>query len=305
MCRFAGVIAWIVFLCIASACGERMTPIGGQWFIETLPKLPETGPEPRNLMRETGGKMVKVDEFIEAFHHYEPDCVVYQTARSSHQIFAVCDDRTPVRVATSIVSRWQFRPDGLHRAAEPQLVRGELVATTEFIPADDLRRAASQQPPFRTDWTSSPPASASIDPVRQQTPMSVDARGAEGQTPLIRAVASGRADLVDQLIAAGADVNARSDSGATALMIASGTGQTGIVERLLHAGANPNIQDAMGRTALMDAAGVGGTEIVRILIAAGADASLQDSEGRTARQQISSHSRNVELLQLLEQAERR
>lgn len=267
--------------------------------------LPEAGVKPRNLLREIDGEMVVVDGFVEKLQFYEPDCVVYQTARQSHNVFAVCGERTPILVASSMVSGWKFRQDGLHRSAEPELVDGRLVVKTEFVPVDDLRRAALRQPPFRLEWTASAPGVAeSLSPIQRAQQVDVDVRGAAGQTPLIRAVANHRTEAVGDLLRAGADVNATADNGGTALMIASSTGQTAVVKRLLDSGADPNLQDKYSRTALMDAAGMGETEIARMLIAAGADATLRDAQGRTARQLVANHSGNPELLELLRRAEK-
>ena len=63
-----------------------------------------------------------------------------------------------------------------------------------------------------------------------------DAAGG-GWTPLMIAMLYGRADVVEALLAGGANVNARSPSGWTALKEAHFRGYREIAERLVRAGA--------------------------------------------------------------------
>ena len=72
-----------------------------------------------------------------------------------------------------------------------------------------------------------------------------------GSTALIDAVMSNRADIVKELIKAGAELNTKSKDGQTALVIAVGAGEENIVEALLKAGADPDISDSMGTSARM------------------------------------------------------
>jgi hypothetical protein len=276
-----------------------METIGGKWFLQDEPQMPEAGPRPRNLVRESGAGRVVVDRWVQKYRFYEPDCVVYQTA-DAHHVFAVCGDRTPVDIASSAAQQWAFDPDGLTRAGEPDLVNGRVVESVELVPIGDILRLAEQQPPFQSD---AKPAVASstepaIEPVRRERPIDANAVRPDGNTPLIHAVIRRRPDLVDALLSAGADPNGKSQSGATPLMIASGRGNLPLVDRLLSAKANVDLQDNAGATALMYAAGAGETEIVRRLRAHGADPALRDTEGLTARERVSG-SRNNELLELL------
>ncbi len=63
----------------------------------------------------------------------------------------------------------------------------------------------------------------------------------DGTTPLHRAVAEDRADIVKALIAAGANVNAKNHYGVTPLVIALSNGNGATASLLLKAGANPRV----------------------------------------------------------------
>jgi len=62
-------------------------------------------------------------------------------------------------------------------------------------------------------------------------------------TALHYASFAGHADLIDDLLTAGADVNARSTNGSTVVMMAAREGHAAIAKRLLDAGANPAIKN--------------------------------------------------------------
>jgi Ankyrin repeats (3 copies)/Ankyrin repeats (many copies) len=109
--------------------------------------------------------------------------------------------------------------------------------------------------------------------------------------PLYYASLLGILEIVERLLAAGADVNAAAAHyGRTALQAASRGGHLQIVERLLAAGADVNAATArFGRTALQAASGYGHLEIVERLLAAGADANAAAANygGQTALQAAS------------------
>jgi hypothetical protein len=71
--------------------------------------------------------------------------------------------------------------------------------------------------------------------------------------------------------------------GYTPLHSAARDNKIKIVQELIAAGADLNIKDHMGMTPLILAAEHGQTEVVRLLIDAGADIQLKDNAGRTAR----------------------
>src|ERR1035441_4161617 len=92
-----------------------------------------------------------------------------------------------------------------------------------------------------------------------------------GRTALIAASWAGHLDVVQTLLAAGANVNARDDQGRTALAIASERSFLDVVQALLAARADVNAGNGAGRTALALASEQGHLQVVQALIAAKAD----------------------------------
>ena len=101
-------------------------------------------------------------------------------------------------------------------------------------------------------------------------------------TPLILAARQGQGVVVQELIAAGADLEAVDRDGNTALWAACYAGQLAIIEQLLDAGANINHQNPDGASALIYAASAGKTDVVALLIAKGARADLTTVDDFTA-----------------------
>ncbi|MCC7123990.1 MAG: ankyrin repeat domain-containing protein [Acidobacteria bacterium] len=94
-----------------------------------------------------------------------------------------------------------------------------------------------------------------------------------GYMPLHLASQGGHAATVAALIAAGAAVDERTATGASPLMFAARAGSTDTVTRLLENGADINAAErANGQTALMIAAGLNRADVVTLLLAKGADA---------------------------------
>jgi hypothetical protein len=98
----------------------------------------------------------------------------------------------------------------------------------------------------------------------------LDARNAQGMTPLIAAASAGQATTVQSLLAQGAGVNATAADGRTALIAATQGGSVEAVRALIAAGANLDWALRDAGMALNIAENKGETEIAALLLAAGA-----------------------------------
>lgn len=102
----------------------------------------------------------------------------------------------------------------------------------------------------------------------------------EGLTPLMHAIVQSHADVVKQLLAAGADPNLVGRLGVRALSIAAMVGSEDIVTQLLDAGAKLEATNPQGGTALRAAADAGKIGVVRLLVKKGANARVVDEFGK-------------------------
>lgn len=93
-------------------------------------------------------------------------------------------------------------------------------------------------------------------------------------TPLMLAVELQHLEIVEVLIAYGANVNSRHPSGRTALMLASRRDDARIVEVLLNAGSQIDARAEHGVTALMYSAWGNHPANAELLLSRGADVSL-------------------------------
>lgn len=107
----------------------------------------------------------------------------------------------------------------------------------------------------------------------------------ESVTPLLYACISSEsraceqdADIVQQLLGAGADPNTCNERGDTPLMYVSAPA---IIRLLLEAGANVTLRNRDGQSVLHYANRFADPESVRLLLAAGADPHAEDNEGCT------------------------
>ena len=127
---------------------------------------------------------------------------------------------------------------------------------------------------------------ADVDTVRTLVAdRAVDVNLAEpdGATALHWAVHRSDAELVDLLIAAGADVTATNRYGVQPISLAAENGNAVILAALLDAGADPNATLPEGETVLMTAARTGDAASIRTLLVRGADPNARDRfRGQTA-----------------------
>lgn len=126
-----------------------------------------------------------------------------------------------------------------------------------------------------------------VDIVRKLLDAKADVNKKEGN-PLLDVASCGGLDveicnqIVEILLAAGANPDVRDDAGSSALSYAV-QGRTKVLEMLVQAGADVNIRNEPDNsTALMWAAHYGHEEMVDILIKAGADVNLQTRSLKTA-----------------------
>jgi uncharacterized protein len=103
-----------------------------------------------------------------------------------------------------------------------------------------------------------------------------------GITPLLLACQNGNESVVRSLLIAGADANAKQRGGETTLMVAGRTGKPGVVKALLENGAKVDAQDRTGQTSLMWAAAEGHAEVIETLVQHGADVQHRLDSGFTA-----------------------
>eukprot|EP00042_Codosiga_hollandica_P054483 m.738654 g.738654 ORF g.738654 m.738654 type:complete len:670 (+) comp58909_c0_seq1:311-2320(+) len=92
-----------------------------------------------------------------------------------------------------------------------------------------------------------------------------------------------RADIIEALLTAGANVNLPDEEGTTALILAAAAAPSAVINRLLDAGADVNAQDSLGLSALMHAIIKDNFEAVALLVSLPSmQISLADKKGWTA-----------------------
>jgi hypothetical protein len=109
----------------------------------------------------------------------------------------------------------------------------------------------------------------------------IDARDADGWTPLAVASGFGQTEAVKALLWLGANVSAREMNGATALFLASQKGHESIVRILVSFGANVNTPVNNGMTPLYIASQSGHEPALRVLASLGANVNAPNKDGAT------------------------
>ena len=127
----------------------------------------------------------------------------------------------------------------------------------------------------------------------------INASEPDGSTALQWAAQRNNVELVDLLLAAGANPKTANRYNVTPLALASMNGNAAIIERLLKAGAGANDVSEEGQTALMTASLNGRPDAVKVLIAHGADVNEKEPiRGQTALMWAASEG-NAEAARLL------
>ncbi len=120
-------------------------------------------------------------------------------------------------------------------------------------------------------------------PVVAATEVHPDATRGGAGTSLMASAYVGAVELVQDLVARGADLEARDESGYTALMYAANAAEDEVVRLLVDAGADVDARDRQGATPIMFAAQQGALRSIKKLLSAGADASTRRvADGLTA-----------------------
>ncbi len=112
--------------------------------------------------------------------------------------------------------------------------------------------------------------------------VAVDARDAQGRTPLLLATHKNRIEAARALIAAGADVNAKDSIEDSPFLYAGAEGRNEILVMTLRAGADLKSLNRYGGTALIPAAHHGHPETVKILLGTAIDKDHVNKLGWTA-----------------------
>jgi hypothetical protein len=101
-------------------------------------------------------------------------------------------------------------------------------------------------------------------------------------TALEHAVRNANREMVQLLLAAGANPNAKDADSETVLMMLDDDATSDLVWDLLNAGAEVNLKDNVGNTPLMQVATLNNLEALKTLLDAGADVNFKNKQGRTA-----------------------
>ncbi len=113
---------------------------------------------------------------------------------------------------------------------------------------------------------------------------SVNARGRLGRNALMKACLAGNLQLVDALLAAGADIDARDEHAVTALLEAARAGATAVLQRLQSANPDVSACDHVGRNALALAcqSAQSSAQTIATLLRMGVDPTHVADDGRRA-----------------------
>jgi hypothetical protein len=288
---------------IALSCSGRPLKKVGKtnWFVDDVPP----GKASPHLYWVKEGKRTLVDRQI--ISYAVAGCLLYETSRPSMSrvVFGALPDKVPVPVIASDAFRpFRLTFEGLRRFELPKTdENGTTTLEMDFIPSSDICSLAYRQPPFAEGWADKQNLNFTQLKIEHSV-LDVNGVDSVGNTTLSDEVRQRHADVVDELITAGANVNAGNASGVTPLMVAIAFDpeSSRMMQRLLDAGAEIDDQDKGGLTALMYAARYGRQEAVTLLLARGANPTIRDNQGRTAAAFTGSSVEAAELTRLLDAA---
>ncbi len=139
---------------------------------------------------------------------------------------------------------------------------------------------------------------ANIGDVDTMPAEEIQHRDTHQRTPFLMAVAAGRLDLLQTLLARGSDLHARSRCGASALHLAARYEHCHIIKWLVSLGIPIEIENEFHNTPLRDAVSYGKVDATRQLLEYGANCRASDDNGY----RVIHEARSREMLSLLIQA---
>ena len=254
---------------------------GGDEAAEALPGSEDLTPALHAAAR--GGRVERALQLLDAgADPHAPPAPGDRDQRSLPVLAAVLPD---LRLLRALIARG-VDPNSAHAGMTPLLAatrdswhgRPEAVMTLLANGADPRATDAEGNTPLHHAARSSDPGVAAL---LRDAAAELDARNAEGITPLGIACAAGNWRLARFLLERGA--KAELEGATPALLPAAGgeEDEAAGVQLLLKHKARVDARDARGRSALHEAARAGHVEILAALLAAGADAHARDASART------------------------
>jgi len=125
---------------------------------------------------------------------------------------------------------------------------------------------------------------------------------ASGMSPLMRACAMAREDIVITLLECGADVNFRNSANRTSLMLACLVGNLNVIKTLVEHKANLKLRDRSGASCLHYAIDSNNEEVVKTvqyLLTHKADVDAQDNQGWTPLMCLAANKGTMEIAKIL------
>ncbi len=113
-------------------------------------------------------------------------------------------------------------------------------------------------------------------------PNNLNSRVHAGMSALMLAALQGKHDVVDALLAAGADLRAANDDEHSALWFACVNGDVAMVRKLIVHGSDIDHRNVNGVTCSVYAASTGKLDVLQVLAAAGADLTIRTHDGYDA-----------------------